>query len=214
MRYNTPMEIITAPHPTLRLVANRVEKFDKRLLKFVARLEQQLLRQKNPEGVGLAAPQVNKAWQIFTMRHIQQPQDQPDQHQEKKQKAEKGRNPENNQDRLTTFINPIIIEHSKNKTLLKEPEHFEGCLSVPEIYGPVPRWDWVTVKYQSFNKAGKVEEKTEKYQGFLARIIQHEYDHLQGILFTDYLLEQNLPAYVMEKDQWVELEDRTILSKF
>lgn len=208
------MEIITAPHPTLRLVANRVEKFDKRLLKFVARLEQQLLRQKNPEGVGLAAPQVNKAWQIFTMRHIQQPQDQPDQHQEKKQKAEKGRNPENNQDRLTTFINPIIIEHSKNKTLLKEPEHFEGCLSVPEIYGPVPRWDWVTVKYQSFNKAGKVEEKTEKYQGFLARIIQHEYDHLQGILFTDYLLEQNLPAYVMEKDQWVELEDRTILSKF
>lgn len=202
------MEIITAPHPTLRLVANRVEKFDKRLLKFVARLEQQLLSKKNPEGVGLAAPQVNKAWQIFTMRHVQQPQDQPDQHREKKQNLEK------NQDQLTTFINPVIIEHSKNKTLLKAPEHFEGCLSIPEIYGPVPRWDWVTVKYQSFNKAGKVEEKTEKYQGFLARIIQHEYDHLQGVLFTDHLLEQDLPAYIMEKDQWVELEDRTILSKF
>ena len=202
------MEIITAPHPTLRLVANRVEKFDKRLLKFVARLEQQLLRQKNPEGVGLAAPQVNKAWQIFTMRRVQQPQDQPDQHLEKEQK------PENNQKQLTTFINPMIIDHSKNKTLLKAPEHFEGCLSIPEIYGPVPRWEWLTVKYQSLNKAGEVEEKTEKYQGFSARIIQHEYDHLQGILFTDHLLEQDLPAYIMEKDQWVELEDRTILNKF
>ncbi|NLG06695.1 MAG: peptide deformylase [Candidatus Pacebacteria bacterium] len=196
------MEIITAPHPTLRLVANRVEKFDKRLLKFVARLEKQLLRQKNPEGVGLAAPQVNKSWQIFIMRHVQEQQDQHDQHQEK------------NQDRLTAFINPIIIDHSQNKTLLKAPEHFEGCLSVPEIYGPVPRWEWVTIKYQSLDSAGKVEERTEKYQGFLARIIQHEYDHLQGVLFTDHLLEQDLPAYIMEKDQWVELEDRTILSKF
>ena len=209
------MEIITAPHPTLRLVANRVEKFDKRLLKFVARLEQQLLRQKNPEGVGLAAPQVNKSWQIFIMRHVQQPQDQPDQRQDENgQDQEQKQNSKKEQDRLTTFINPIIIDHSKHKTLLKKPEHFEGCLSVPEIYGPVPRWDWLTVKYQSFNKAGEVEEKTEKYQGFSARIIQHEYDHLQGILFTDYLLEQDLPAYIIEKDQWVELEDRTILSKF
>lgn len=202
------MEIIVAPHPTLRLVANRVEKFDKRLLKFVARLEKQLLRKKNPEGVGLAAPQVNKAWQIFIMRHVQEQQDQNDQYSEKKQNQEK------NQDQLTAFINPMIIDHSKNKTLLKAPEHFEGCLSVPEIYGPVPRWDWLTVKYQSFNKAGQIEERTEKYQGFLARIIQHEYDHLQGILFTDHLLEHDLPAYIMEKDQWVELEDRTILSKF
>lgn len=196
------MKIITAPHPTLRRVANQVEKFDKRLIKFIARLKKQLLLEKDPEGVGLAAPQVNKSWQIFILRHIEQGRDNDNHHQEKKQ------------DQLTAFINPIIIAHSKNKTLLKEPEHFEGCLSVPKIYGPVPRWDWVEIKYQSLNDLGQVEEKTEKYQGFLARVIQHEYDHLQGVLFTDHLLEYDLPAYVMENNQWVELEERKILTSF
>jgi peptide deformylase len=188
------MKVIAAPHPTLRLVANQVEKFDKRLIKFVERLKKQLLLEKDPEGVGLAAPQVNKSWQIFILRHVERGRNSHDQHQEKKQ------------DQLTAFINPIIIAHSKNKNLLKEPEHFEGCLSVPKIYGPIPRWDWVEIKYQSLNDSGKVEEKTEKYQGFLARVIQHEYDHLQGILFTDHLLEYDLPA-MYGKCEKVEPED-------
>ncbi|MFA6814591.1 MAG: peptide deformylase [Candidatus Pacebacteria bacterium] len=183
------MKIISAPHPTLRQVANPVEKFDKRLLKFIERLKKQLLLEKDPEGVGLAAPQVNKSWQIFILRNSEQ-------------------------DQLTAFINPKITVHSQKKTLLKENEHFEGCLSVPKIYGPVPRWDWLEIAYQSINNQGKVEERTEKYRGFLARVIQHEYDHLQGVLFTDHLLENDLPAYIFENNQWIELEDRQILANF
>lgn len=194
------MKIITAPHPTLRRVANRVEKFDKRLVKFVERLKKQLMLEKDPEGVGLAAPQVDKSWQIFVLRHIGQNQMKNDQ--------------DNKQEQLTAFINPVIINHSQKKTLITESEHFEGCLSVPKVYGPIPRWNWVEVEYQTLNESGQVEEKKEKYQGFLARVIQHEYDHLHGILFTDYLLEKDLPAYIIEKNQWIELKNRQILASF
>ncbi|HOA12064.1 MAG TPA: peptide deformylase [Candidatus Woesebacteria bacterium] len=220
------MKIISAPHPTLRQVAHPVTKFDKRLAKFVEHLKKQLLLEKDPEGVGLAAPQVNKSWQIFVLRHTehdltendqtasnqteqnQKSQDQTEQDQPQKSK------PDDKLDQLTAFINPKIIAHSQKKTLLKETEHFEGCLSVPKIYGPVPRWAWVEVTYQTFSQTGELETKQEKYQGFLARIIQHEYDHLQGVLFTDHLLENGLPAYVLIKNEWVELEDREILASF
>ena len=197
------MKIISAPHPTLRLIASPVDKFDKRLLKLIERLKKQLLLEKDPEGVGLAAPQVNKSWQIFILRQTGHKQG------DKKKPIKDSR-----QERLTAFINPKIVTHSQKKTLLKASEHFEGCLSVPKIYGPVPRWDWLTITYQTINDQGQVEEKEEKYQGFLARVIQHEYDHLQGVLFTDHLLENNLPAYSIEKGQWVELEDRQILANF
>jgi peptide deformylase len=143
--------------------------------------------------VGLAAPQVNKSWQIFVLRNSAQ----------KNEKSE-----------VNAFINPIIKDHSQKKTILEETEHFEGCLSVPKIYGPVPRWEWLTIQYQSFNDQGQIEKKQEKYSGFMARVIQHEYDHLQGILFTDHLLENNLPAYTIQKNKWVELEDRQVLENF
>ncbi len=220
------MKIISAPHPTLRQVAHPVTKFDKRLAKFVERLKKQLLLETDPEGVGLAAPQVNKSWQIFVLRHTerdlaeddqtaqnQAEQDQKSQNQAEQDQAQKTK-PDHKLDQLSAFINPQIIAHSQKKTLLKEAEHFEGCLSVPKIYGPVPRWAWVEVAYQTFNKAGQIETKQEKYQGFLARVIQHEYDHLQGVLFTDHLLENDLPAYIIEKNEWVELEDREILASF
>jgi peptide deformylase len=190
------MKIISAPHPTLRRVANPVEKFDKRLLKLLERLKKQLLLEKDPEGVGLAAPQVNKSWQIFVMRKF-------------------GRSEQETQkDLINAFINPVIKNHSQKKTLFKESEHFEGCLSVPKIYGPVPRWEWLTIKYQSFNDRGQIEVREEKYSGFLARVIQHEYDHLQGILFTDHLLKNDLPAYVTQDDKWVEIENRQLLESF
>jgi peptide deformylase len=198
------MKVISAPHPTLRRVANSVEKFDKRLIKFTERLKQQLLLEKDPEGVGLAAPQVNKSWQIFIIRPSGRNRGQQDAKDNKRQKPEQ----------LIAFINPQITAHSQNKILLKESEHFEGCLSIPKIYGPVPRWEWVEIEYQKINQQGQVVKIKEKYQDFLARVIQHEYDHLQGILFTDHLLENDLPAYIIEQDQWVELEDREILANF
>jgi peptide deformylase len=58
-----------------------------------------------------------------------------------------------------------------------------------------------------------VKNKKIRFNDFDARVIQHEYDHLQGILFTDHILENNLPIYIEEDDQWVEVKNkREILS--
>jgi peptide deformylase len=78
-------------------------------------------------------------------------------------------------ERLELFINPVILSHSEETEI-----DSEGCLSVPNKHGEVERYTNVNTKY--FN--GK-EVVTEEYEGMNARIIQHEYDHLQGILYTD-----------------------------
>ena len=76
------------------------------------------------------------------------------------------------------LVNPVIIQHSDNKIL-----HNEGCLSVPKEYADVERWENVTVQY--LDEEGK--EKTLEADGLLAIALQHELDHLDGILFIDYL---------------------------
>lgn len=74
------------------------------------------------------------------------------------------------------FVNPTILEYGK-----EEKEETEGCLSIPNISGAVKRSQKIKIRY--FNKKRYLIE--EEYEGVLARIIQHEYDHLQGILFPD-----------------------------
>ena len=155
------MQVIYAPHPTLRKKAQTITKFDKRFFKFVDRLKAQLLTEKDPEGVGLAAPQVNKSWQVFVSRA-----------------SKDGLSKD-----ISAFINPEIVAHAAKKTLLEDSAHFEGCLSVRDIYGPVPRWDWLELKYQTIDQDGQIIEHQEKFEDFPARVIQHEYDHLQGTTF-------------------------------
>jgi peptide deformylase len=74
------------------------------------------------------------------------------------------------------FINPTIISYSEDKDFYNE-----GCLSVPNFYEDVERPIGITIKYQDID----MKEVTMEYSGFMARVIQHEYDHLQGILFTE-----------------------------
>ena len=76
------------------------------------------------------------------------------------------------------MVNPKIVEHSENKIL-----HNEGCLSLPREYADVERWENVTVAYLDEN--GKPQ--TRAATGLLAIAFQHELDHLDGILFIDYL---------------------------
>ena len=76
------------------------------------------------------------------------------------------------------MVNPKIIAHSDNKIL-----HNEGCLSLPREYADVERWETVTVQYLDENGT----EQTRKADGLLAIAMQHEIDHLDGILFIDYL---------------------------
>jgi len=113
------------------------------------------------------------------------------------------------------FINPIIKKHSNDYTFGPDPENprLEGCLSMPGLYGPVPRWEWVELEYQAIYD-GEFVDKKSRFDGFHARVIQHEIDHLDGILFTDYSLEYDLPVYVEKKNELVELTDRGALELF
>lgn len=193
------MKIIIAPHPVLRQKAKEVEVFDKKFFAFAKELAQTLLEKENPRGVGLAAPQVNKSWRLFVAVLG-----------EKNQESEK---PE-----LEFFINPRITKFSPLQILggMDGSERFEGCLSIPLFYGPVPRYEWIEVEYQSLDlrelqKKGQAQvvSKIARLTDFDARIVQHEYDHLEGILFTDYTLKNNLPIYVTDKKgQWVEVENK------
>ena len=111
------------------------------------------------EGVGLAAPQVGLAIRLFVIDLIAFKEDDPE---------------------LSTFkvvmINPLILETSE-EVISRE----EGCLSVPGIHESVVRSTKIKIQY--FDQDFK--EYIEEFDGFKARVIQHEYDHLEGNLFTD-----------------------------
>jgi peptide deformylase len=115
----------------------------------------------NSSGVGLAAPQIGKEIQLFVMDAdgITEEVDEP------------SMGP-------MVFINPTIIEKTGEKVKLEE-----GCLSIPDVRDDVVRPDQVVVEYldRDFNK------QTITATGWVSRVIQHEYDHLQGVLFLDYL---------------------------
>lgn len=166
-------KIITTPHPTLTQVASEVKQFDKKLLQIIEEMKQTLDATVDPEGVGLAAPQVDKSLQLFLAKP-------------------KKEGP------TAIFINPHILERTEAKKSKKtsKKEMLEGCLSIPNIWGNVTRSSTVTLAYQD----EKGEKHTETFNGFMATIIQHEVDHLNGILFTKHVLEQKNPLYKSHKD--------------
>ncbi|MBI2033274.1 MAG: peptide deformylase [Candidatus Levybacteria bacterium] len=105
-------------------------------------------------------------------------------------------------DKAEVFINPEIISMQEIPQAVKGKRKkgtskLEGCLSLPNIWGVVHRSSEVTVSYLDEN--GKKHKKT--FRGFPAVIIQHEYDHLQGILFPKRVLEQHEKLYKSSKDK-------------
>lgn len=155
------LPIIETPDPRLRLISKPVELFDDALRAFVADMFETMY---DAPGIGLAAIQVGKADRILVI-DLQEPD--PDD-----EKGEKViRTPR-------VFINPVFSEQSEEHSIYNE-----GCLSVPEQYAEVTRPAEVTVDWQDeFGKAHK-----ERLTGLLATCIQHEHDHLEGILFIDHL---------------------------
>ncbi|WP_423127798.1 peptide deformylase [Gaoshiqia sp. Z1-71] len=113
------------------------------------------------DGVGLAAPQIGKSLRIFVIDATPAADDEPELEGFKK-----------------AFINPEIVERRGDEWMMNE-----GCLSLPEIREDVSRPEFVRIKYLDENLVEHIEE----YGGFAARVIQHEYDHLDGKLFIDYL---------------------------
>jgi peptide deformylase len=111
------------------------------------------------DGVGLAAPQVGKSIRIFIIDTAPMAEDEPELANFK-----------------TTFINAHITE-KKGEPIVSN----EGCLSIPEVREDVLRYPEITIEYVNEN----FEKKKETFKGIAAVIVQHEYDHLDGILFTD-----------------------------
>ncbi|WP_118193576.1 peptide deformylase [Albibacterium indicum] len=112
-------------------------------------------------GVGIAAPQIGKSIRLFVIDASPYEEDEPPLKDFKK-----------------VFINPIIIQEEGEKW-----SSSEGCLSIPDIREDVSRLSKLTINYLDQNW----EEHEETYDGLAARIIQHEYDHIEGKLFTDHI---------------------------
>ncbi len=119
-------------------------------------------------GVGLAAPQIGLAIRLFVVDT--EPFAEDDDYSEEEKKELKGFK--------KTFINARIVEEHG-----EEWSFNEGCLSIPDIREEVKRQPKIRIKYLD----EQFKECEEVYEGLIARVIQHEYDHIEGILFTDKL---------------------------
>lgn len=178
-------KVIDVKDPTLRQKSKVVGKIDKKVKELVNDMLDTLQSQKDPEGVGLAAPQVGKNLKIFVMDY-------------------------NGKKRVV--INPEVLEvkekaktetkPSRGKKKRKSKKILEGCLSLPNYYGPIKRSQSIKISYQDLEGKKIVEE----FNGFFAQIVQHEIDHLNGVLFIDRILEQKAPLYKFSGDDWEEVE--------
>jgi peptide deformylase len=180
------LKIVTVPNNTLSLPTKPVENIEADIKKIVSDMEKVLVAQNDPPGVGLAANQVGLDLSIFIIKPTEK-------------------------SKIKVFINPKIIKLGSNdiERKRKDPTHkkrskikLEGCLSIPRIWGPVKRKDRVFLKYQDIN--GK--EYLKWFTGFESIIIQHEMDHLNGVVFTQRSLEQKGQLYREENDELVKIE--------
>jgi peptide deformylase len=155
------MEIYTVEDPQqLAVLRSRSRKVQKVTPKLAALAEQMLETMRNANGVGLAAPQVGVRQRLFV---VELPEDE-----------------ENEQPRETFVVfNPEIVKSSG------EQVGYEGCLSVPGYIGKVARAEKTTIK--GLDEQGQPVRYGA--EGYLARVFQHEIDHLDGVLYTDKLTD-------------------------
>ncbi len=159
------LKLVTLPNKKLRERSQEVVKIDQGLVKFIDDMVDTL---RSKPGLGLAAPQVGKNIRVVLIES-------------KGVKDEEGNVLYENIP-LMILINPEIIKYSKEKIEMEE-----GCFSVPNVFGPVVRPKKIKVIAQDL-KGKKVEINAS---GLLARVIQHEVDHLNGVLFTDLVLDKS-----------------------
>ncbi len=156
-------EIVTLPHPVLRRKALKVSTFDKDFQNLVDGMVS-LMRE--APGVGLAAPQVAEPLRLIVVEYGEEDED--------------GNELEDKPKKLYIIANPEIVKKSEEMVT-----GIEGCLSVPGLIGRVSRHESISVK--GVNRQGKAVKVNAK--GWLARIFQHEIDHLEGVVFTDLATE-------------------------
>ena len=145
-------------HPVLRKIAKDIEKDHPDLATLIADMFETMY---NSDGLGLAAPQIGKSLRIFVIDGEPLGEDHPEMKDFKK-----------------VYINPRVVERKGEKVPMNE-----GCLSLPGIHEEVDRESELRIQYydQDWNYHDEV------YTGYKARVVLHEYDHLDGILFPDRL---------------------------
>ena len=173
-------DIVYLPNPILRKKAKPVTKFDKDLQTLIDDMIETL---REAPGVGLAAPQINLPMQLAVIEYAEGEDD--EEREEDAPPLPK---------KLFVIINPEITKVSEEKVL-----GIEGCLSIPGLIGEVERHEAIQVK--ALNRHGSLVKL--KVNGWMARIFQHEIDHLNGVLFTDKATQVWKPR---EEDGNVELE--------
>jgi len=132
-------------------------------------------------GVGLAAPQIGRDIRLFVVDsiYVLKKEEPTEEHEAPADKDDE----EDDEFEGEEGIKKAFINAKMLKEYGKKWNYNEGCLSIPGIREEVERFDSIVIEYLDEN----FEKHTEEYNGFTARVIQHEYDHIQGILFTDKL---------------------------
>ncbi len=148
-------QIVYLPDPVLRRKAHKVTNFDTDLQVLIDDMVDTL---RDAPGVGLAAPQVGVSQRVVVIEFQEDEED------------------DDSPKKLYVIVNPEITQKSEETVM-----GIEGCLSIPELVGEVERHTAITVK--ALNRRGQPVKY--KISGWLARIFQHEIDHLDGVVYTD-----------------------------
>lgn len=170
----TKDDVITLPHPDLRQKSKKVGVITPEILQIIQDMKDATISwdesREHEVGVALAAVQIDCLYKIVIVRN----------------------NYDNKDDlTFTAFINPVI---TKLEGTIEDD--YEGCLSVKDLYGKVPRYTKVRVK--ALDEHGREFRVTA--EGFLARIFQHEIDHTEGTLFIDHIKDKTEAFYRLSDD--------------
>ena len=157
------LPIVAYGDPVLRKVGVEIDENYPNLPELIENMRETMA---NAFGVGLAAPQIDKAIRLFVINTTPFSEDEELDDTEKK---------------LLAGFNKVFINAKITKEEGEEWPFNEGCLSIPEVREDVFRHEKITIEYQDEH----FEKHTNEYDGLIARVIQHEYDHIEGILFTD-----------------------------
>jgi peptide deformylase len=171
--------VITTPNPILDKKALKVSDINDDVKNVAKDLLDTIKIAKDPEGAGLAAPQIGVSKRIAIVRNF----------------FEDPLHPEEIHSDDIILINPKITSFSSETEI-----DWEGCLSVPDKYGLVERYKKIKVSYKDIDG----NNQKIKAEGFFGRTIQHEIDHLDGILFTSKLVGETLSQ--KEFDEMIEKE--------
>ena len=166
------LKVAKLGNPVLREIAKPIPLEEIKNSEIQRLIQDMIETMREYEGVGLAAPQVHKSLQICVIESI-----------------DRSRGEDGNTTPLMVLINPVLTIVSENLH-----EDWEGCLSIPDLRGLVPRYR--QIKVQAYDSSGRVVDF--QAQDFLARVIQHEHDHLMAKVFFDRMRSFESLSYLQE----------------